>query len=221
MSILVDWGIQRLWDDAQQHPEWATTRLWGYIFNRVVFTESNWIVSSQQPPTHQPGDLRRVDLVVEEIDTHAQTVGTLLFVQAKRANASSTDIEEVEYQAFTAACAYSIETKVKSLWIMTCVGSKARLWAFREETIYLIPFVPSGNGLSAIGEYLEISTHGTTLIEALNFCKSHMRPPGDLFDVRDPPPRPRNVTLPPSWHDTEVTIVDSQREAYLSGIRRP
>ncbi|KAI3328252.1 hypothetical protein F4824DRAFT_428824 [Ustulina deusta] len=94
---------------------------------RVVFTESKWVVSSQQPPTHQPGELRRVDLVVEEIDSHAQTAGTLLFVEAKRAGASPSDIMEVEYQAFTAACVYYVETGIERLWTMTCVGSRARL----------------------------------------------------------------------------------------------
>ncbi|KAI1159002.1 hypothetical protein F5B18DRAFT_638783 [Nemania serpens] len=212
MSIITDGRLQRLWNDAQQHPEWATTRLWEYIFNRVVFTESNWVVSSQQPPTHQPGELRRVDLVVEEIDTQAQTIGTLLFVEAKRANASPRDIEEVEYQAFTAACAYYVETGVESLWTMTCVGSRARLWIFHEKSTYLIPFVPLGDGLAAIDEYLEMSTHGTTLVEALKFCKNHMRPPKDLLKTSDASPRPANVTLPSSWHDNEVAVVDSQRQ---------
>lgn len=72
-------------------------------------------MSSQQPPTHQPGDLRRVDLVVEKIDSRATTVGTLLFLEAKRASASPSEIEEVEYQAFTAACAYSVETGIKHI----------------------------------------------------------------------------------------------------------
>ncbi|KAI0537838.1 hypothetical protein GGR58DRAFT_470060 [Xylaria digitata] len=213
MSIITDGRLQRLWADAQQHPEWATTRLWEYIFNRVVFTESKWVVSSQQPPTHQPGELRRVDLVVEEVDSNAQTVGTLLFVEAKRASASPRDIEEVEYQAFTAACAYSVETGIKCLWTMTCVGSKARLWVFHQKSTYLIPFVPPGDGLATIEEYLEISTHGTTLVEGLKFCKNHMRPPNDLFKETDAPPRPGNVALPSSWHDNEVRIVDSQRQS--------
>lgn len=213
MSIITDGRLQRLWADAQQHPEWATTRLWGHIFNRLVFTESKWVVSSQQPPTHQPGELRRVGLIVEEIDSCADTVGTLLFVEAKRAGASPRDITEVEYQAFTAACAYYVETGIKRLWIMTCVGSRARLWIFDEKSTYLIPYVPLGDGLAAIDEYLEISTHGTTLIEGLKFCKTHMRPPNDLLERTSASPRPVNATLPSSWHDNEVTIVDSQRRS--------
>lgn len=212
MSIITDGRLQRLWTDAQQYPEWATTRLWEHIFNRVVFPESKWVVSSQQPPTHQPGELRRVDLVIEEIDSHAQTVGTLLCIEVlKQAGASPKEIIEVEYQAFTAACAYYVETGIERLWIMTCVGSRARLWIFDEKSTYLIPFVPPGDGLAAINEYLEISTHGTTLVEGLKFCKNHMRPPNDLLETSSASPRPANATLPSSWHDNEVTIVDSQR----------
>ncbi|KAI1296161.1 hypothetical protein F5Y03DRAFT_297709 [Xylaria venustula] len=213
MSIITDGRLQRLWTDAQQYPEWATTRLWEHIFNRVIFTESKWVVSSQQPPTHQPSELRRVDLIVEEINAHAQTVGTLLFVEAKRASASPKDIEEVEYQAFTAACAYYVETGVENLWSMTCVCSKARLWIFHDKSTYLIPFVPLGYGLAAIDEYLEISTHGTTLVEGLEFCKNNMKPPNNLLQMADASPKPANVTLPSSWHDDGVTIVDAQRQS--------
>lgn len=106
MSIITTPRLARLWQDAQIHPEWATTRLWEYLFNHVIFTDDKFVVSSQQPPTHQPGELRRVDLVVEKMDRRATTVGTLLFLGAKRASASRSDIEEVEYQAFTATCAY-------------------------------------------------------------------------------------------------------------------
>ena len=51
------------------HPEWATTRLWECIFDHIIFADDKWVVSAQQPPTHQPGELRRVDLVVEKMDS--------------------------------------------------------------------------------------------------------------------------------------------------------
>ncbi|KAI0154772.1 hypothetical protein GGR57DRAFT_95865 [Xylariaceae sp. FL1272] len=211
MSIITTPRLQTLWKDAQEHMEWATTRLWEHIFNRLVFTEENWVVSSQQPPTHEPSDRRRVDLVVEQIDEQGRKVGTLLFVEAKRANASITEIQEAEYQAFTAACAYHIETNVKSLWAMTCVGSKARIWIFSERIDYLMPYVPQGDELSAIHEYLEISTHGEDLVRALRFCKNNMQPPQQLVAAVSASPRPQNVILQGPWHDAEVAMVDAQR----------
>ncbi|KAM7205893.1 hypothetical protein V8F33_000723 [Rhypophila sp. PSN 637] len=94
------------------------------------------------------------------MDSRATTVGTLLFLEAKRASASPSEIEEVEYQAFTAAYAYHVETGIKHIWTMTCVGSCAQLWIFSESSTYLIPYIPAGQGLAERTEYLEISTHG-------------------------------------------------------------
>ncbi|CAK7238539.1 hypothetical protein SEUCBS140593_010790, partial [Sporothrix eucalyptigena] len=69
MSIITTPVLQSLWTDAQQVPlEWATTRLWEHIFNRIAFNRDPWVVSSQQPPSHDTGVTRRVDLVVERID---------------------------------------------------------------------------------------------------------------------------------------------------------
>ena len=195
MSLLTTPRLQRLWQDAQIYPEWATTRLWQYIFNHAIFTDDKWVVSSKQPPTHQPGDLRRVDLVVERMDSNATTVSALLFVKAKRASASPFDVEEVEYEAFTAARAYHVETGIKHIWTMTCVGSSARLWIFSEESTYLIPFIPAGQSLSEKGEYLEISTHGREIAEGLEYIKGHMTPPRELLKTT-PSPRPASATLP-------------------------
>lgn len=171
-------------------------------------------MSSQQPPTHQPGDLRRVDLIVEKLDSRARTVGTLLFLEAKRASASPSEIEDVEYQAFTAACAYHIETGIDRIWAMTCVGSCARLWIFSESTTYLIPYIPAGQGLAERTEYLEISTHGREIANGLEYIKKHMTPPQELLKMT-PSPRPANATLPAGWHDSEVGQLDSARQQYL------
>ena len=168
-------------------------------------------MSSQQPPTHQPGELRRVDLVVEKMDSSATTVGTLPFLEAKRASASPSDIEEVEYRAFTAACAYYVETGIKHIWTMTCVGSSARLWIFSERSTYLIPFTPAGQGLAERSEYLEISTHGRQIADGLEYIKKHMTPPGELLNMT-PSPRPANATLPAGWHDSEVVQLDTVRQ---------
>jgi hypothetical protein len=74
--------LQKLWTAAQSRPEWATTKFWEYVFNHGAFTSRQWAVSSQQPPTDQEGDLRRVDLVVEQIDDNDSSI-TLLLIEAK------------------------------------------------------------------------------------------------------------------------------------------
>ncbi|GAB1309921.1 Type I restriction enzyme R protein N-terminal domain-containing protein [Madurella fahalii] len=153
----------------------------------------------------------RVDLVVEKMDSSATTVGTLLFLKAKRASASPSDFEELEYQAFTAACAYYVETGIRRIWMMTCVGSSARLWIFSESSTYLIPFIPAGQGLAERSEYLEISTHGREIADGLEYIKKHMTPPRQLLNMT-PSPRPANATLPAGWHDSEVVQLDTLRQ---------
>ncbi|OAA63627.1 hypothetical protein SPI_03790 [Niveomyces insectorum RCEF 264] len=210
MSIITTPHLQRLWSDAQDHPEWATTRLWKYVFHHLVFSDEKWVVSSQQPPTHKPGDPRRLDIVVESWDSSATTteaLRTLLFVVATPASASPSEIEQVEYQAFTAACAHIVETKIESVWAMTCVGSAARLWLVAKAGIYLIPFVAPGESLTDRGGYLEITTHGQDVINALEYIKEHPVPPKELLGKR-PLPRPEHARLPPSWHDSEVAEID-------------
>ena len=51
-----------------------------------------------------------------EDDSKEITVGTLLFLKTKRASASRSDIKQVESEAFTAACAYYIETGLRHIW---------------------------------------------------------------------------------------------------------
>ncbi|KAJ4321820.1 hypothetical protein N0V84_005115 [Fusarium piperis] len=210
MSIITTKTLERLWNDAQRYPEWATTRLWEHIFNRIAFPSGPWLVSSQQPPTHTPGDLRRVDLVVENVDTSQGNTMTLLFMEAKRASASPSDIITVETQAYTAACAYAVDLgSIEPIWTMTCVGSTFRLWIFDWGQEFLIPFFPETHG-EAKSDYIEISKRGTELLQHLNFIRRHPKPPPDL--IGESSPRPLNAVLPSHWHNNEVLLRDAQHQ---------
>lgn len=209
MSLITTRSLLRLWQDAQVHPEWATTGLWEHIFNRIVFSDEPWLVSSQQPPTHAPGDLRRVDLVVGWLDSASNIRMTLLFVEAKRASAGPQDIVEVEMQAYTAACAYAVDRESKDpIWTMTCVGSLVRLWIFDWTQGFLIPYFPNTHGVAERSEYIEISERGTELLKHLEFIKKHPKPPKRL--IGEASPRPTDATLPQDWHSEEVVLRDAQ-----------
>lgn len=203
MSIINTARLDRLWQEAQIHPEWATTRLWEYIFNHIIFKDDKWVVSSQQPATRQEGELRRVDLVVEKMNSDATKVETVLFIEANRASASTADIDEAEHQAFTATCAYCIDTGVKYIWALTCIGSAARLWAFKNGHIYLTPFVPKGEGLSEKSEYLEIAANGQTITAGLEYIKRHTTPPESLFP-KELSPGLSNPMFPQDLGSTEA-----------------
>ena len=75
---------------------------WEYVFKQNVFASRQRAVSSQQPPTD---DLRRVDFVVENIDDNSNST-TLLIMEAKRANATLDQIDEVECQALYREVSY-------------------------------------------------------------------------------------------------------------------
>ncbi|KAJ4328564.1 hypothetical protein N0V84_000923 [Fusarium piperis] len=220
MSVINTPRLDRLWQEAQIHAEWATTRLWEYIFNRIVFNDEEWVVSSQQPATRQEGELRRVDLVVEKMNNDATNIETILFIEAKRTNASPVDIDEAEHQAFTAACAYCIDAKVESTWAMTCIGSAARLWMFhRDAGEYLLPFVPEGQGLSARSEYLEIAVNGQAIAAGLEYIKRHSTPPDSLIAKAFPPPaHPMN---PPTLGSTEAMDLDPYGQDYYESTSIP
>ncbi|KAI0425287.1 hypothetical protein F5Y09DRAFT_335094 [Xylaria sp. FL1042] len=194
MSIINTETLTALWNEAQQQPEWATTQLWEHIFNRIVFNNHPWIVSSQQPPTRQDGDLRRVDLGV----TSGITL-TLLFMKAKRGHASPSDVASAEMQAYTAACACAVEmSSVNPIWAMTCVGSQARLWIFDWDQPFLTPFFPTRM----------ISRQGTELLECLEYIKANLILLAHL--LHESSPRLASATLPSDWPKDEVKLRDSQ-----------
>lgn len=167
MSSLNTSELKNLWQASQKKPEWATTKFWEYVF-KDVFASRRWAVASQQPPTNDDEDLRRIDLVVESVNDNF----ILLFMEAKRATATTTDIETVEYQAFTACCAYLYSTKRNAVWAMTCVGTTTRLWAYKYDADYITQFWPPGDGLSHKSEYVDYSTHGREILKVLEYIKN-------------------------------------------------
>uniref|UniRef100_A0A1Y1MSH5 Uncharacterized protein n=1 Tax=Photinus pyralis TaxID=7054 RepID=A0A1Y1MSH5_PHOPY len=91
---------------------------------------------------------------------------------------------------------------------MTCVGSKARIWAYKRNDDYVTPFWPPGDELSDIGQYAEYSTHSKELVEALEHVKKNPVPDETIFE-NPPSPRPLSATLPNGWHDREVAFMSS------------
>ncbi|KAG8412694.1 hypothetical protein J3458_013134 [Metarhizium acridum] len=91
---------------------------------------------------------------------------------------------------------------------MTCVGSKARIWAYKWNDDYVTPILPLGDELSEIGQYAEYSTHSKELVEALKHVKKNPIPDKATFE-NPQSPRPLSATLPDGWHDREVAFMSS------------
>jgi hypothetical protein len=135
-----------------------------------------WVVSSQQPPTSERGDRRRVETTVEVLQDSLQK---LLVVEAKHHNASQDEIQEVEAQAYNGCMKYLKYSGRTAMYAMTVVGTRARLWTVHRKEDYLEPYIPNGRGLAAIGEYIKAnSTEGYQIIEGLEQTKiDHLLPP--------------------------------------------
>ncbi|KAK8917714.1 hypothetical protein VCV18_009036 [Metarhizium anisopliae] len=166
-------------------PEHAITEFWEHVLRPKVFPGSQLSLPSQQPPTGDANDLRRVNVLVRNIKNNT----VLLLLEAKRANATRDQIEAVEYQAFTACCAHLFQTQKQAISGMTCVDSKARIWAYKRNDDYETPFWPPGDELSEIGQDGEYSTRSKELVEALEHVKKNPIPDKAIFE-NTPPLRP-------------------------------
>jgi hypothetical protein len=129
---------------------------------KVYPAADGWVVSSQQPPTSERGDRRRVETTVEVLQDSLQK----LVVEAKHHDASQDEIQEVEGQAYSGCMKYLKYSGRTAMYAMTAVGTRARLWTVHRNEDYLEPYVPNGFGLAKIAEYIEAnSTEGYQIIE--------------------------------------------------------
>ena len=186
MSLLVNrpW-LHDLWEEAQTEDEYATTALWENIFAEI-FPFQQYNVASQQPPTKDPGDRRRIDLVVRpRNERRGNPRAVLLFMEAKRTGSPNEIVVECERQALTACWAYMMSRGLNRVWAMTCIGSRTRLWAcqLRDDIDYLTPFFPTGTNLADINEYIEIAQRGIEVLHHLEYIKANPLPPKSVFSL--------------------------------------
>lgn len=197
MSIVTTQVEWVLWQDAQKHDEWATTKFWEHILQKVYPAADGWVVSSQQPPTREKSDRRRVETTVEILLNGS--LQKLVIKEAKKHKASQTEIEEVEAQAYQACLKYLKHSQRSEMYAMTVVGTRARLWIAYQSQDYLEPFVPGSRGLAAIEEYIEAnSTDGYLLMGGLEHMKDHnLMPPGKSQILKSlGSPEPSHAALP-------------------------
>jgi hypothetical protein len=168
MSLIIDLQTEALWASAQTQPECATTRFWEYVLKEQFFKGRNWTISSQQPPTNDPDDKRRVDLRIERWKTNRWQ--TIALFEAKKQNCSQTEIDELEFQAFNACMAHLIYSGREQMYGITTIGTAARLWYITKDDDYLLPLVPETGGLSNRKEYIEAnSTEAADLKKGFNY----------------------------------------------------
>ncbi|KAI9730330.1 MAG: hypothetical protein M1818_008233 [Claussenomyces sp. TS43310] len=153
MSLIIDDRTEALWIEAQTKPEWATTLFWEYVLKEQFFSGRDWTISSQQPPTNEASDLRRVDLRIQRWNN--KRWNTILFFEAKKQNCSQAEIDTLEGQAYEACVSHMRYTGREEMYAVTAIGTSARLWVAVLEAPYLMPFVPLGVELSDRTGYIE------------------------------------------------------------------
>jgi hypothetical protein len=138
------------------------------VLKDQFFNTRDWALSSQQPPTDEASDLRRVELRIERWINHQWQ--TILFFEAKKQKCSQTEIDELEFQAYNACIAHLAYTRRDQMYAMTVIGTSARLWYITKRDDYLLPFVPIDPGLSERAKYIEAhSTDAQHLRNGLNY----------------------------------------------------
>ena len=207
--------VRRLLSDANEIPyENTTTRFWEYVFTRLVFTTPEWVISSQQPPTGDPHDLRRVDLMAEKMDRHRGTLTRMTYMEAKRARPTQQELVTVEYQGFTAGYAHCEHFGDDRISVMTCAGGYARLWVYERGGDYLTPWIPSTGGLGALDEYIEF---GDEIMRGLRYIRDNRVPPARTLPSVSSP-RPTRVNLPEGWYEIPTTSGVTSEPEQMSGV---
>lgn len=201
MSLVEDGYLLELWKEAQKPSslESASVAFWNQLFSKYIFAEKEWVVAPETAPA-ETDSLRRVDLVIKYFGNESLEV--LYFHELKRINASPTDLEEVEYQAFKACIAYLAQhPKVSTVYAITSFGTKAKGWTCTKDSDYLEPLFGSED-LAKAQDYIEAHSSDA---ETLRKVFDHMKrfPPvarrgiaqGDIYQSVVPLPvqSPSNV----------------------------
>ncbi|KAF5002971.1 hypothetical protein FDECE_10444 [Fusarium decemcellulare] len=191
MSISQDTHILSLRDDAIQFGGYATTKFWGRVFNRHIFKGEQWNISTYQPPA--PMSQMRINVLVERWGVSNQEASSyLLVIGANLGRATPGDIQEVESQAMKACIEHGQYTNRGTLWVMTCFGPEARLWAYRSDVPFLVPFYPwvinpqcsDGDCIARnlTSSYLDVCEYEAGFLHALRHIMQHPEPSPQLFE---------------------------------------
>ncbi|OAF57076.1 hypothetical protein VC83_05930 [Pseudogymnoascus destructans] len=126
MSLIINQRTRSLWETAQTRPEWAATRFWEYVLKGQFFIGDDWAISSQQPPTDDREDRRRVDLRIERWKSNRWQIIALF--EAKKQNCSQTEVDELEHQAYNACMglrlAFGISPRTMTISFLWCLSQQ-------------------------------------------------------------------------------------------------
>lgn len=175
--ISQDSTVARFAREALTLDEWAMKRFWRRVFEKHVFFEPEWDVSTEQPPRLH-GTQRRVDIAIELTINNIPTF--IAFVELKKGKAEPQDIAEVESQAFSACFEYYVENRHRTrLWAMTCYGTSIRIWIFDSRFDMLDPYYPAQEDVGERMYYVDFRDDELAIMQVLEYIKENPEPPSD------------------------------------------
>ncbi|CAM6003155.1 unnamed protein product [Sphagnum balticum] len=178
MSIIKSTTQWILWRDAQSRPEHGATRFWEHKLQIWFPASEGWVVSSQQPPTGENSDRRRVESLIEILHPATNSMQKLLIYEAKRSQVGVAKVDELEMQAYSACQLALQQDNRSSMYALTTIGTSARIW-IADSSPYLNAFIPPSDAISDANSYIEAnSTDGHYIEEAIAYMKLH-----NLFPV--------------------------------------
>lgn len=193
MSLVIDDRTRAYWEKAQTNPERGATKFWEYVLKDQFFNTRDWALSSQQLPTNEASDLRRVELHIERWKNNQWH--TILFFEAKKQKCSQTEIDDLEFQEYNACIAHLGYTGRSQIYAMTVTGTSACLWYITKQDDGLLHFVPIDPGLSERAKYIEAYSTGVQdLHNRLNYLIQNNKVSSKKLQVLKSNCSPRTLT---------------------------
>ncbi|KAK0612726.1 hypothetical protein DIS24_g11985 [Lasiodiplodia hormozganensis] len=125
--------LRVLYNEAESNRHEAyPTRFFNFFLQKIAFPEEEYWISSEQPPTDDPSDRKRVDLVVNYFSQDYK-VRVLCFTELKRGRSAEKAIEENEDQAMYAASSYCHALGLPYVYVISAFGAKARFFSYMRD----------------------------------------------------------------------------------------
>lgn len=138
-TLITTQQLRVLYNEAEgTRHEAYSTRFFNFFLQKIAFPEEEYWITPEQPPTDDPSDRKRVDLVVNYFSQELK-VRVLCFTELKRGKSGEKAIEENEDQAMYAASSYCDAFELPYVYVISAFGAKARFFSYTRDSAHFAP----------------------------------------------------------------------------------
>jgi hypothetical protein len=166
--ITMDFGhgtvLWKLRNEALQFNEFSTTKLWVYILNKCLFTNPDYVVSSEEPPSKHES-LKRIGIMVEQYDCDNDVfeLKILLLAENNHDLATASIITTLEQQIHSRCREFLEVSKREAVWAVSAYGPYARLWLCSKADMYSV--YPRDKQKNSRDLYRDIKYHSEAFLQ--------------------------------------------------------